>query len=481
MKQLLQHRTERRNHIIIAIAILLCIGFVLKSSAFMSEFVSEWFTKTTQKLWTQTKKIIANTIWKEMKKDNNGHINILLIGYGWAKHSGWFLSDSMIIASFDPQRFSVSMLSIPRDLVINSSWNINRINTVMAFSYNKHKDLDIAATALSKKLEEMTSIEIPYYALIDFNGFSEFIDKVGGLDVYVPKKVYDSTYPGPNYSYTTFSINSWQQHLDGVTALKYARSRHSSSDFSRSQRQQLILKGLLTKLTQKGVSIETVKDLYTLYQTYVHSNITLDEMLWLIAYGQSIPKIHSFWLTNECGDSARKTMPAGCFLSSVDSSQFGGMAWLLPVGASIGKISYYDPIRAFSDLIAHHQGYLNENLPIRIHNATDKTYAKKFSYREQIENKIASKLKKFWFNVIDIDKVETPSTWTIAIITGTGDYKETIKALEKFFPIEKIEINPATVDLSGNLLPNNMDIYIGNNFLDLFWKKPFNFYLPNAQ
>jgi LCP family protein required for cell wall assembly len=132
----------------------------------------------------------------------------------------------------------------------------------MAFSYNKTKDLDIAAKALSSKLTEMTSIETPYYALVDFNGFSELINKVDGIDVYIPKKVYDSTYPGPNYSYTTFSINSGQQHLDGVTALKYARSRHSSSDFSRSQRQQLILKGLLTKLTQKGISIDTIKELY---------------------------------------------------------------------------------------------------------------------------------------------------------------------------------------------------------------------------
>ena len=465
------------NNIIVFFIIVCCVWFVFRSSAFISQSI----TKTTKTIGKQTSKIVANTIGRAMKTDTNGNINVLLVWYGGAKHQGWFLADSMIIASFDPQEYSVSMISIPRDLVINSSWYINRINTVMAYSYNKSKDLDSAVQSLSNKLTEITSLEVPYYALIDFNGFSELIDKIGWINVYVPKRVYDSTYPGPNYSYTTFSINSGQQHLDGTTALKYARSRHSSSDFSRSQRQQLILKSLLAKLTQQGVSINTIQNLYGLYKEHIHSNITLDEMLWLLAYGKTVPKIHSFWLTMECSNNARKTMQAWCFLYPVDSSQFWGMSGLLPVWASIGKISYYDHIRAFSDLVAHNQWYLNESWAIRIYNATDKTYAKKFSYRDQIANKLWSKLKRFWFSVISIENADKPSSGTVALITWTGDYKDTIKTLEQFFPIDDVQINPATVDLSGNALPNSIDIYLWNNFLDLFGKTPFNFYLPYAQ
>jgi anionic cell wall polymer biosynthesis LytR-Cps2A-Psr (LCP) family protein len=69
------------------------------------------------------------------------------------------------------------MISIPRDLVINSSGYINRINTVMAYSYNRNKNLDLAAQSLSNKVSEITNLKIPYYALIDFNGFAELIDK----------------------------------------------------------------------------------------------------------------------------------------------------------------------------------------------------------------------------------------------------------------------------------------------------------------
>lgn len=465
------------NNIIVFVIISFCIGFVFKSSAFISNTIS----KTTKNIWIQTTQIVANTIGKAMITDKNGNINVLLVWYGWIKHQGWFLADSMIIASFDPQEYSVSMISIPRDLVINSSGYINRINTVMAYSYNKTKDIDQAAKSLSNKLTEITWIETPYYALIDFNWFSELIDKIWWIDVYVPKKVYDSTYPWPNYSYTTFSINSWQQHLDWSTALKYARSRHSSSDFSRSQRQQLILKSLLEKISKQGLSVDTIKNIYSIYKEYIHSNITLDEMLWLLAYGRKIPTIHSFWLTMECNNNSRKTMQAWCFLYPVDSNQFWWMSWILPIWANIGKISYYEYIKEFSNIIAHNQWYLNESWDIRIYNAIDKNYARKFPYRDSIANKLWSKLKKFWFNITSVENTEKTSTGTIAIITGTGNYKKTIETLKLFFPIDEIKINEATVDLSGNILKNNIDIYLWNNFIDIFGKTPFNFYTTYAQ
>ena len=463
--------------IILFLICVFCIWFVIKSSAYLSRILST----TTTNISTTTSNIISNTIGKSMKKDKYGNINVLLVWYGGAKHQGWFLADSIIVASFDPKEYSISMISIPRDLVINSSGYINRVNTIMAYSYNKHKDLDLAVQSLSDKVREITSLEIPYYALIDFNGFAALVDKVWGIDVYVPKKVYDSTYPGPNYSYTIFSINSWQQHLNGTIALKYARSRHSSSDFSRSQRQQLIIKGLIEKMVNQGLSINTINNVYKTYKEYVHTNITLDEILGLLAYGTKIPEIHSFGLTMECSNNSRKTMQAWCFLYPVDSTQFGGMSGILPIWASIGKISYYDLIQRFADLVAHNQWYLNEKVSIHIYNAIDKTYAKKFAYRDQIANKLWAKLKKYGFTVSQIENAVTPLSGTTIIVTGTGKYKDTIESLKLFFPIDAIQLNPATIDLSGNALPNSVDIYIGNTFADQFASKPFNFYLPNAQ
>lgn len=472
------HKNTRvGKHVIILLVFLCCILFVIKSSAYFSNILST--TKTN--ISNTTNSIISNTIGKSMQKDIYGNINVLLVWYGGAKHEWWFLADSIIVASFDPQKYSISMVSIPRDLVINSSWYINRINTVMAYSYNRHRDLDLAAQSLSKKISEITSIEIPYYALIDFNGFASLVDKLWGIDVYIPKKVYDTTYPGPNYSYTTFSIGSGEQVLNGNLALKYARSRHSSSDFSRSQRQQLIIKALIEKITNQGLSINTINNVYQTYKNYVHTNITVDEVLWLLAYGDTIPAIHSFGLTMECSSNSRKTMQAWCLLYPVDSTQFGWMSGILPIWATIARISYYDLIHWFTNLVMHNQWYLKEKTPIHIYNAIDKTYAKRFVYKNQIADKLWVKLKRYGFLVNKIENATTSLSWTTIVITGTGEYKNTIENLKLFFPIDVVQINPATVDLNGNTLSNSIDIYIGNNFADKFANKPFNLYLTNAQ
>ncbi len=465
------------KNIVIFLILLFCLWFIIKSSAYFSILLS----KTEQTIGRKTTKIIGDVIGKSMQTDKNGNINILLVWYGWIKHQWGFLADSIIVASFDPKEYSISMISIPRDLVVNSSGYINRINTIMAYSYNKHKDLNLAVQTLSEKIAEITSIDIHYYALIDFNGFSDLVDKIWGIDVYVPKKIYDTTYPWPNYSFTTFSINSGQQHLDGITALKYVRSRHSSSDFSRSQRQQLIIKALLNKITNQWISINSIKNIYSTYKEYIHSNITLDEILWLLAYWKTIPEIHSFWLTMECTNNIRKTMQAWCMLYPVDSAQFWWMSGILPIGANINKISYYDIIQTFSNLVSHNQWYLNDKANIRIFNAIDKTYAKKFSYRDQIANKLWAKLKKYGFNVVEVDNAKLPLSWTTIIITWTEKYTKTIEVLKLFITIDDVQINPATVDLSGNVLLNSLDIYLWNTFVDQFASKPFNFYLSNAQ
>jgi LCP family protein required for cell wall assembly len=456
---------------------LVCIRFVIKSSGYLIDAIS-----TTQNtIRTQTTNIISSTIGSSMKKDIGGNINILFVWYGWKKHQWWFLADSIIIASFDPQEYSISMISIPRDLIVNSSWYINRINTIMAYSYNKNKDLDFAIQKLWSKINQITDLDIPYYVLIDFDGFVDIIKKIGGIDVYIPKKVYDTTYPWPNYSYTTFSINSGQQILDGELALKYVRSRHSSSDFSRSQRQQVIIKSLIQKLIGWWLSITTIRNIYETYRDYVETNITLDEIIWLLAYGKTIPRIHNFWLTMECSNNSRKTMQPWCLLYPIDSSQFWWISWLLPIWANIGKISYYELIQNFSNLISHNQWYLNENTPIHIYNSTNNTTSKKPSIINQQANNLWTRLKRYGFNIQKIDNALENLTGTTIIITWTWEYKKTISTLRNFFTIDAIEINPATVNLSGEILPNSIDIYIGSDFTTEFGGKPFNFYLSDAQ
>ncbi len=467
----------KKYNVLFVIVLLLCCLFIRKSSGFFSNLIQQ----TGNSIASSTTQLVATTIGKDMIKDENGNINIMLVWYGWLKHQWWMLADSIIVASFDPKAYSVSMISVPRDLIINASWYINKINSLMAFWYNKTKSLDGAAERLSDKLSEITDLSIPYYALVDFNWFADFIDKLGGVDVYVPKRVYDTTYPWPNYSYTTFSINSGEHHMDGALALKYARSRHSSSDFSRSQRQQLIIKSALSKIMQGGLSVTKIKDIYALYTEYVHTNITLDEMLGLLAYGTNVPPIHSFGLTVECTNSLRKTMTPWCLLYPVVQELFNGMSGMLPIWATIGSISTYKYIQGFSLFVSHNQEFLNEAVPISLHNAIDPVHAKQYRYRDKIVSKLDILLKRHGFLVDNVQNSDPISWDTRVVITWTWTYEWTLEALQKIFPIDKIEYNQATVDLSGNELTWHIDIYVGNTFIDKFWDKTFSTFLSNAE
>ncbi|MBP7007703.1 LCP family protein [Patescibacteria group bacterium] len=94
----------------------------------------------------------------------------------------------------------------------------------------------------------------------------------------VPEELYDPTFPVDDFTYGTLHINSGRQTMDGHTALNYARSRHSTSDFDRSARQQIIIKSVLQKLLSFG-SLSKIKKLYSNVSSTVTTNIGINDIL----------------------------------------------------------------------------------------------------------------------------------------------------------------------------------------------------------
>ncbi len=142
------------------------------------------------------------------------------------------------------------MFSIPRDLRVKyPTGGYGRINANFYLHLRKNDDnFTLALSGMTDDISKMLGMSIPYYATIDFSAFKALVDAVGGIDITIPESIHDTTYPNEsNRGYITFHIDAGAQHLDGDTALKYARSRHTTSDFSRSLRQQLILKGIKDK------------------------------------------------------------------------------------------------------------------------------------------------------------------------------------------------------------------------------------------
>ena len=433
---------------------------------------------TVNTIWKWTVNIVSEALGKEMKKDQFWNVNILLVWYGGKKHSWWMLADSIMVASRNPNLWAITLVSIPRDLYINlkwfKSWKINEVFAV-AYRYNE-KDLDEAGKIFWEKLKDILWLDIPYYALVDFDWFEKVIDTLWWLNIFVPEDIYDSQYPDDEkWIYTTFYLTWWRQKLDWETALKYARSRHSTSDFDRSSRQQQIIKALMEQIKSQWVikNIWKIQELYKNYTEMVDTNISVDEILGMMQYAQNINNVFQFVLTTHYSEKDRKRSNPWWFLYTPALEAFGWASVILPNWGHATKVSFYDYIQNFVFYVAHNQEYLIENPKIWIYNAIDQEYSKKVAKKkiEWVASKIAVKLKKYAFNITDVQNFEWTSSGTIVIIKNFWDYQETIETLKWFINIsEVIAIWSGFTDTWVD-----MKLIIWNQYVDETLGKTFNY------
>ena len=213
-------------------------------------------------------------------------VTILLLGIDERQQeSGPWRTDTMILVTLDPVTMKAGILSIPRDLWVPipdvGNDQPQRINT--AHFLGDLYDYPGGGPALAMKTVEYNfGIPVDYYVRINFQGFIKLIDLIGGIDVYVDKPINDPTYPDNNYGYDPLYIEPGWHHFDGEMALKYARSRHGSSDFDRARRQQQVILAALDRVASLDLLPQLAKNADEIYATLedsVSSNMTLDEML----------------------------------------------------------------------------------------------------------------------------------------------------------------------------------------------------------
>ncbi len=167
-------------------------------------------------------------------KSNDGQLNLLIAG----NHDS--LVDTMIFANINPETRKVTLISIPRDLYYNGR-KINAIYTLYGMD------------ELKRTLSFITGYKIDKFILIDMYAFIDVIDMIGGIDVHLDQPVIDPTYKTfDGGEWGTLYYRAGDHHLSGKQALRLARTRHTSSDFARAERQQLILKALQKKAQQFG-------------------------------------------------------------------------------------------------------------------------------------------------------------------------------------------------------------------------------------
>ena len=219
----------------------------------------------------------TNTPTKTLKKPDE-QVNILLLGSDVRPDDGGFRTDSIIWVSLNPKGEFVSAVSFPRDLyVLIPGLGYNRIN--VAFQ-NGGFDM------LANTFEANFGVRPDFYALIDFNGFKTIINNLGGIDVYAEKNLTDHCEKWMNKT-GTCSVGPGLIHMDGETALWYARSRYSTSDIDRGRRSQEVIKAIFNRLMSFDVILRA-PELYNSYNQYVQTDITLKTVTSMLSLASKI-------------------------------------------------------------------------------------------------------------------------------------------------------------------------------------------------
>ena len=162
-------------------------------------------------------------------------------------------TDSIMVLTLNPKTGAAGMLSIPRDVLVNVPALNDTIKINSAHVYGEiYKFPGGGPELLRQTVAELIGYPIDYYVRINFDGFRQIIDLVGGVDIEVAKDIKDDLYPDENYGYDPLFIPAGRHHMNGTLALKYARTRHVDSDYGRAARQQQVIMALKDKLSQPG-------------------------------------------------------------------------------------------------------------------------------------------------------------------------------------------------------------------------------------
>jgi LCP family protein required for cell wall assembly len=175
-------------------------------------------------------------------------LNIVILGVDARPGQGYLTrTDTVMLLNITPGRLRVSLLSIPRDVFIYvPEYGEQRINTINVLG---EEEAHGAGPALVKaSFKESFGVTVNNYVRLDFNGFVDLIDAVGGIDVNVPKLIIDYDYPTSDAGTMTVRFDPGWQHMDGERALEYARTRHQDGDYQRAERQQQVVDALIKKL-----------------------------------------------------------------------------------------------------------------------------------------------------------------------------------------------------------------------------------------
>jgi len=212
------------------------------------------------------------------------NINLLVVGTDIVDYSRH--TDTIIFLSYNPKKYFVNIISIPRDTEIDlPGININRVNQIYAYYYRKEKNYDAALNALCKEVSVLLDnrVCINQYLQIDYDAFQKLIDLIGGVKIEIDEPMhYDD-----NAGNLHIHFSTGMYILNGKNSLEYVRYRTSAGDIGRIYRQQQFLRPLVKSLTNP-VIIARVPIIIKIMLENIHTNLTLWDLLNLLLETKSI-------------------------------------------------------------------------------------------------------------------------------------------------------------------------------------------------
>jgi|GEM_PF-371004 len=399
-------------------------------------------------------------------------ISVLVMGYGGGNHDGGYLTDTIMQIVFDPVKHAVSMINIPRDTWINvpvfgsknGFWG--KANSAFAYIMNlsnsqgisnryrfnsetPNSQIDAAALLTRDVVENITGVPVDYWAVVSFEGFRDFVDAIGGINVNVETTFDDYEYPrnddpaiDPGIMHIHFDAG--RQLMMGEKAIQYSRSRHSlqdGSDFGRSKRQMNVVAAVKEQVSKPDILLKTFPIMSAL-QGKIRTSLSFDQTLVLANYFRSSEG--SSLLSNLI--FAPFILSNANFLNS-DSTSDG--AYILIPREGEGN---YKAIQEWIRSGLQVPELRAENLRVQIQNATGL-----YAYASTVTD-----LARNYGLTLDEPLVATPQIFSEIVDYSNGKGKETIKTLKNLFP--NASIRPADLPYKGYAGPSVV-VILGKNYI----------------
>jgi LCP family protein required for cell wall assembly len=338
-------------------------------------------------------------------------------------------TDSIMVLTLDPVGMSAAALSIPRDLWVEiPGFHMDRIN--QAHFLGEARNYPGGGPGLAvDSVEAAIGVKVDYYITINFDAFVGFIDLIGGIEVDVPETIDDPLYPDSCYGYDPFYITAGRHHLDGQTALKYARTRATfQGDIDRAARQQQVVMAVRERVLRLDMITKLAPragELWFTFQNNVRTNLTLDEAVQLILLSQDISQERIRTEVLDYNYVINETTPSGQYVLIPRRDEIRDLRDQLFAPPAI-------PTPVIENLPAMMQ---SENARIAIHNGTQA-----FGLAAKTQDYLSS---NYGFSIVEIGNADAATYRTTQII-DYGSHYNTTRYLAQVMSVPPLNISSSS-------------------------------------